>query len=112
MTPAVLELRDLVVHAARRCVLDIERTRVSVVLVCHELEVLPPSCREVVLLDAGRIADRGSPEGLWTDARVKQLYGGGLRVVHSHGRHGVVPTGKPAVDRPTVPAAATGGAHA
>jgi len=88
------------------------RTRVSVVLVCHELEVLPPSCREVVLLDAGRMADRGSPEGLWTDARVKQLYGAGLRVVHSHGRHGVVPTGKPAVDPPTVPAAATGGAHA
>ena len=29
------------------------QTRITVVLVCHDLEVLPPACRQVVLLDAG-----------------------------------------------------------
>ena len=30
-------------------------TAITIVLVCHELEVLPPTCRHVVLLDHGRV---------------------------------------------------------
>ena len=69
------------------------QTRISVVLVCHELEVLPPSCRRVVLLDAGRVAATGSPEAVFTTERVTRLYGAALRPVHQGGRHAVVPGG-------------------
>jgi iron complex transport system ATP-binding protein len=66
---------------------------VSVLLICHELEVLPPGCREVVLLEAGRVLAQGTPEEVFTSARVAQLYGAGLRVVHQDGRHAVLPEG-------------------
>ena len=55
------------------------QTRISVVLVCHELEVLPPSCRQVVLLDAGRVAATGSPEAVFTPERVAALRRGSAR---------------------------------
>jgi iron complex transport system ATP-binding protein len=78
------------------------QTRVSVVLVCHELEVLPPSCRQVVLLEAGRVAATGSPEAVFTTESVTRLYDASLRVVHEGGRHGVFPAGDdPALRRPT-----------
>ncbi len=69
------------------------QTRISVVLVCHELEVLPPACRQVVLLDTGRVAATGSPETVFTTDRVTRLYGATLRPVHQGGRHAVVPGG-------------------
>lgn len=67
--------------------------RLSVVLVCHELEVLPPACRQVVLLEAGRVAATGSPEKIFTTERVTGLYGAALRTVRQGGRHAVVPGG-------------------
>ena len=69
------------------------QTRISVVLVCHELEVLPPACRQVILLEAGRVSATGSPEAVFTTARVSRLYAATLRVVHQGGRHAVVPGG-------------------
>ena len=69
------------------------QARISVVIVCHELEVLPPSCRQVVLLDQGRVAATGLPETVFTSERVSQLYGVALRAVHQGGRHAVVPGG-------------------
>jgi iron complex transport system ATP-binding protein len=69
------------------------QTRISVVLVCHELEVLPPACRHVILLEAGRVAATGSPEAVFTAERVTRLYGATLRPVHEGGRHAVVPGG-------------------
>lgn len=71
------------------------QTRVTVILVCHELEVLPPSCRRVVLLDQGRVAAAGPPEEVFTTERVAALYGANLRAMHQHGRHAVVPGGGP-----------------
>jgi ABC-type cobalamin/Fe3+-siderophores transport system ATPase subunit len=68
-------------------------TALSIVLVCHELEVLPPACRGVVLLDSGRVLAAGSPEHVFTADRVTALYGEGLRVVHEAGRHAVMPGG-------------------
>lgn len=68
-------------------------TALSIVLVCHELEVLPPACRRVVLLDSGRVLASGSPEAVFTAERVAVLYGGGLQVTHEGGRHAVVPGG-------------------
>ncbi|NLX21192.1 MAG: ABC transporter ATP-binding protein [Phycisphaerae bacterium] len=70
-----------------------EEERLTVVLVCHELEVLPACCRRVVVLDQGRIVADGPPEGVLTDERIAGLYGAGLTVLHQAGRHAVVPVG-------------------
>jgi len=70
-----------------------EQEGVSVLLACHEMEVIPPSCRRVILLSGGRVAAVGRPEEVWTEARVASMYGPGLRVVHHEGRHAVVPAG-------------------
>ena len=76
-----------------------EQTRVAVVLVCHEMEVLPPGCQNVVLLDHGKILAAGTPEQVLTVERISALYGVGLSVVHQHGRHAVVPAPRPNPNR-------------
>jgi iron complex transport system ATP-binding protein len=68
-------------------------TGLSVVLVCHELEVLPPDCRQVILLEAGRVSAAGAPEAVFTTERVSRLYGASLETVHRAGRHAVLPGG-------------------
>lgn len=68
-------------------------TAITIVLVCHELEVLPPTCRHVVLLDYGRVLAAGAPEDVFTTERVAALYGAGFRVTHENGRHAVLPGG-------------------
>lgn len=67
------------------------QTRLTIVLVCHELEVLPPACRHVALLEAGRLAATGTPEEVFTTERVTRLYGAGLRAWHHGGRRAVLP---------------------
>jgi iron complex transport system ATP-binding protein len=66
--------------------------QLPMLIVCHELEVIPPCCRRVVLLDQGRIADDGSPDTVFTADRMRRLYGVPLAVEHRTGRHLVVPT--------------------
>jgi len=66
-------------------------TRITVILVCHELEVLPSCCGRVVVLDEGRIVADGSPAETLTDERIQSLYGPTLGVLHSAGRWAVVP---------------------
>lgn len=70
-----------------------EQTGLSLVLVCHELEALPPTCRQVVLLERGRLVATGPAEKVFTADRVQELYGAGLRPFHAGGRHAVVPEG-------------------
>jgi ABC-type cobalamin/Fe3+-siderophores transport system ATPase subunit len=70
-----------------------QQTRLAVVLVCHELEVLPPCCQRVVLLDRGRVIATGTPEQVFTNEQVAALYGRGLAAIHQGGRHAVIPTG-------------------
>jgi ABC-type cobalamin/Fe3+-siderophores transport system ATPase subunit len=92
-------------------------TALSIVLVCHELEVLPPACRHVVLLEQGRVLDTGAPEQVFTPERVVTLYGAGLKVMHENGRHAVIPGGvqSPIADNKSAIAnpqsAIPGGAH-
>ena len=62
-----------------------------IILVCHELEVLPPSCAHVVLLNQGCVLAAGPPEEVMTDTHVRFLYGANLTVIHQGGRHGVFP---------------------
>jgi ABC-type methionine transport system ATPase subunit len=47
-----------------------KETGISVVLVCHELEVIPPACRRVTLLDPGRVLASGSLESVFTTEQV------------------------------------------
>jgi len=69
------------------------QNRLAVVLVCHELEALPPSCARVALLDHGQVIGDGPPEEALTDQQVAALYGPGLTAVHQGGRHAVIPRG-------------------
>lgn len=66
----------------------------TIVLVCHELEVLPAGCRRVILLEEGRVVADGPPADVLTTDRVQRLYGSGLDVQHTGGRHMVVPVAK------------------
>jgi iron complex transport system ATP-binding protein len=68
-----------------------EQTGLTIVLVCHELEVIPPACRRVLLLDRGQVRADGTPENVFTDECVQSLYGARLSVLHQDGRHGVFP---------------------
>lgn len=70
-----------------------EREHLTVIMVCHELETLPPCCKRVVILDAGRIIADGEPVKILTDERIRMLYGEGLTVLHNSGRYAVIPQG-------------------
>lgn len=69
----------------------------TILLVCHELEVLPGCCGRVVLLDAGRAIADGPPDDMLSTGRIASLYGPGLDLLHNAGRWAVVPAG--ATDR-------------
>ena len=68
-------------------------TGIAVILVCHELEVLPAGCGRVVVLDAGRVVADGPPESTLSTALVASLYGADLAVARNGGRWAVVPAG-------------------
>lgn len=65
----------------------------TVVMVCHELEALPPCCGRVVLLDCGRVAVDGAPEEIFTQERIRKFYGSGLEFVRRGGRYALIPQG-------------------
>jgi len=65
--------------------------QLTVVLVCHELEVLPACCGRVVVLDDGRLVEDGPPDEVLSTTMIESLYGPGLSVVRSAGRWAVVP---------------------
>ncbi len=67
------------------------RGTLTILLVCHELEVLPACCRRVVVLQEGRVVADGQPERVLSTASIEALYGPGLGVLHQGGRHALVP---------------------
>ncbi len=68
-----------------------DQSQLPMILVCHELEVLPPCCERVLLLEQGRALADGAPRDVLTPDRVDRLYGPGLRIWHGGGRHSVLP---------------------
>jgi iron complex transport system ATP-binding protein len=68
-----------------------EQTHLTVVLVCHELEVIPPCAGRLLLLTDGRVAAAGRPEQVLTAERIRALYGAGLTLVRRGRRLTVVP---------------------
>jgi iron complex transport system ATP-binding protein len=65
----------------------------TVMLVCHELEVLPACCQRVVVLQQGELLADAKPDRVLTTETVDSLYGKGWSVVHHQGRWAVVPGG-------------------
>ncbi|HPD29689.1 MAG TPA: ABC transporter ATP-binding protein [Phycisphaerae bacterium] len=63
----------------------------TVILVSHDLEVLPPACGRVIVLERGRLVADGSPDDVLTDQRLETLYGPGLTVLKRGGRLLAVP---------------------
>ena len=76
------------------CIQQLHRDlRLTIVLVCHELEVLPVACRRVILLAEGRLLADGFPEDVFSARHVAALYGAPLEIVHRRGRHAAIPGG-------------------
>ena len=69
--------------------------RLTIILVCHELEVIPTCCARLMMLQEGRIVADGRPEHVLTPGRVESLYGPRLRLIGQHGRYAAVPVGGP-----------------
>jgi len=65
--------------------------RLTVVLVCHELEVIPSCCGRLVLLEDGRVTTEGAPGAVLSGLRLARLYGADLEVLCRAGRFTVVP---------------------
>jgi ABC-type cobalamin/Fe3+-siderophores transport system ATPase subunit len=65
----------------------------TTVLVCHELEVIPPTCHRAVILRGGHLLTDGPVAEVLTDQTVDALYAASLRVVSSRGRWAAVPGG-------------------
>ncbi|MGQ9649012.1 MAG: ABC transporter ATP-binding protein [Phycisphaerae bacterium] len=63
----------------------------TVILVSHDLEVLPSVCGRVIILREGRLVADGSPDNVLTDERLEMLYGPGLTVLKRGGRLLAVP---------------------
>lgn len=67
-------------------------TPLTILLVCHELEMIPPSCRRVLLLDGGQVVACGTVDEALTPQRVGRFYGDGLRMLRDDGRCLLVPS--------------------
>lgn len=65
--------------------------KLTLILVCHELETIPRCCRRVLILDEGRIVADGTPERVLDADRVRRLYGAEIAVEQRAGRWLAVP---------------------
>jgi len=83
-----LAWRERIVETLEALFRDVQ---VTVLLVCHELEVIPSCCGRLVLLEGGRATVTGRPEAVLTPERMARLYGSDLEVLHRGGRYTVVP---------------------
>lgn len=61
-------------------------SRVTIVLVTHELRHLPPGLSQVVLLRAGRVVRQGSPADTLTAAALGETFGRPVEVYQHRGR--------------------------
>ncbi|NBB94129.1 MAG: ATP-binding cassette domain-containing protein [Planctomycetes bacterium] len=67
---------------------------VTTVMVCHELDVVPPSCDGLLLLEDGRAVAAGTEREVLTDVNVARLFGARVHVVWSDGRAAALPVGR------------------
>lgn len=67
----------------------------TIILVCHELEVIPMCTGRLLVLQGGEITADGQPETILTPQLIEALYGSRLRLVGTGGRYAAVPVGGP-----------------
>lgn len=65
----------------------------TLILVCHEPEVVPPCCQRLLFLEAGELMADDTPARVITDDRIRRLYGPGLTVQQRGARLHVAPAG-------------------
>ena len=70
----------------------------TIILVCHELEVIPECSGRLLVLRDGSVMADGRPEDVLTCQLVEALYGSRLRLVDADGRYAAVPVGGPRRD--------------
>jgi ABC-type Mn2+/Zn2+ transport system ATPase subunit len=86
---------NLDAHWREQMVAELDRLHtdsgLTIVLVCHELEALPPSTHRVLVLRAGRVGACGPSAKVLTQDCMDDLYGPGLAVLRQGGRYVLVP---------------------
>ncbi len=65
----------------------------TLVLVCHELEVIPPGTDTVAVIEAGRVRHHGTVDEVLTPTMVSELYGPDIAVERRGDRVTAVPRG-------------------
>jgi len=65
----------------------------TILLVCHELEVIPECCGRLLVLEDGRPSAFGPPDEVLTAELVERLYGPRLKLIASEGRFAAAPVG-------------------
>ncbi len=68
--------------------------QLTILLVCHELEVIPACTSRLLVLRNGVLVADGRPHEALTGALVESLYGPRLRLVAENGRFGAMPRGE------------------
>ena len=61
--------------------------KVTVIMVSHELNAIPDSCRRMLLLDAGRVLIDDKPERVLASEELKEAYGMSPAAFASNGSH-------------------------
>jgi len=69
-------------------------TGATIVLVCHELEAIPPCCRRLLVLSDGRPVADGAPETVLDRRMIDALYGSRLKLLADGRRYAAVPAGE------------------
>ncbi|MFW6132277.1 MAG: metal ABC transporter ATP-binding protein [Planctomycetota bacterium] len=77
-----------------------DQTHVTVLLVCHDLEVIPRSARRALVLADGRVLACGTPRAVLDARTTRTLYGASLCVVERNGRFAAVPLAGPRACQP------------
>lgn len=71
---------------------DLRRERrLTIVLVCHDLETIPPCAAQAVVLQRGRVVAQGACEDVLTQDRIASLYGPGLTMLRQGRRYVLAP---------------------
>lgn len=76
-----------------------EETKLTCILVCHELETVPVCCKRVLLLQQGQVLADGAMESVFTPARIQSLYNCSMEIVHRNGRYFAIPQVETVSDR-------------
>lgn len=72
-------------HRFLEMVRDVATAGTTIVLITHHVEEIIPEVRQVVLLNGGRVAASGAPEGMITAERLSALFGAPVHVDRVNG---------------------------